>query len=148
MSNKKKAKRGVALKSEYALRVVAEPAFPWESQHRQYPEPGQPGIQYMEGPTPHGNVDCLLFYDDDGLLRGVLNHYPFSAQTEDGLFLEVEGNVNVFVDPDYRGRGVATALLNEAVLRWPFDVEQQTYTFDGVQFIQKWLARHRKEASW
>lgn len=119
----------------YRLKVIDQPAFPWESQRDQYPATASPGIHYYAGQTAWGTVDCLLYYDALGILRGALNHYPFTNEWEQ------EGNVNIFIDPAFRRRGVATALLNEARERWVFDVEQQTYTREGADFIQSYLWR-------
>lgn len=120
------------------------PAFSWESQRDQYPVQGQPGITYRSEPTEYGNVDCLLFYDSLGLLRGILNHYPFDAIGLDGLEIEITGNFNLYVDASYRRRGVGTILLDEAMSRWPIKIEQQTYTSDGVQFITRYVVRKRE----
>lgn len=106
-------------------------AFSWESQYEQYPKRSSPGIKYFAGHMEQGTVDCLLYYDDNGRLRGILNHYPFTY-----LPYEVEGNVNIWVDPKYQRRGVATALLTEAMKRWEFRPQQQSYTEAGEAFIR------------
>lgn len=104
--------------------------FSWESQYNQYPKRGVPGIKYFGGHTESGTVDCLLYFDDNGRLRGILNHYPFTLYP-----FESKGNVNIFVDPKRRRQGIATALLTEAMKRWDVDLEQQQYTEEGEQFI-------------
>lgn len=135
MSNKRKATRPE--QRTYELKVIAAPVFSWASQHPQYPDPGEPGIQYFAGPTEFGVVDCLLYYDGDGMLRGILNHYNF----DDTDALEQSGNINIFVDPTCKRQGIGTKLLDEAKRRYGFNVEQQTYTLEGVHFITKWLSR-------
>ena len=55
----------------------SDPALRWENQAKQYPDHGD-GIVYFKGTIENEIwVDCLLYYGDDNLLEGVLNHYPF-----------------------------------------------------------------------
>lgn len=115
------------------LVVTDAQAYDWGSQYRQYPPLGPSGISYFAGPTVYGNVDCLLWRDESGKLRGVLNHYGFDCEWES------KGNVNVFIDPEWRRRGIATVLVDEARRRWVFNPEQQTYTEDGLKFITRYL---------
>ena len=122
--------------TEYTIKVVSESAYPWHSQKKQYPVSGEPGISYFGGDTEWGTVDCLLWRDSLGNLRGILNHYPFSNKWERS------GNVNIFVDPTYQRKGVATDLLNESRKRWPFDIERQTFTLEGVEFIKRYLVKY------
>ena len=85
-------------------------------------------------------VDCLLWYGRDKRLHGVLNYYGEEFDYPGSL--ERPGNVNVFVDPAWRGKGIATALCDEALRRWPhLRPEQQTYSIDGVQFIDRYLGK-------
>lgn len=115
--------------------------WPWESQVWQYPQVNRPGIHYFRGDIPDTDlsVDCLLFYGKDRRLHGILNYYGEDFNDPDGL--ERPGNVNVFVDPQTRRQGIATALLDEARRRWPFDPEQQGYTPEGRAFINSYWAR-------
>jgi len=125
-------------KDQYVLRVIQEPAFPWESQVVQYQQEDDPGIHYFGGETPDGIVDCLLFYNEDRRLVGILNHYGFYESSG----LEKPGNINIFVDPAQRKKGIATALLDESRKRWLFDIEEQTYTLEGAAFIKKYFLSH------
>lgn len=113
-----------------------EPPFDWASQKEQYPASGEVGIGYFAGETEYGTVDCLLWRDQFGMLRGVLNHYTFTSP-----FGERPGSVNVYVDPSYRRRGVATDLLDAARLRWHIDIEAQVYTRVGADFMVAYLNR-------
>lgn len=113
---------------------AGEPPFDWTSQKRQYPPSGETGIGYFAGETEYGVVDCLLWRDQMGILRGVLNHYSFPTP-----FGEHAGSVNIYVDPLFRRRGVATMLLDEARTRWVIDVEAQTYTEAGADFMVAYL---------
>lgn len=103
----------------------------WESQVVQYPEVGVPGISYYRGEVSTGFVDCLLWRDQYGHVRGVLNHYP-----KDFPPWETKGNVNVFIDPTARRQGIATALLQEALTRWDIDFHKQRYTPSGIRLVQ------------
>ncbi|MDT7538329.1 MAG: hypothetical protein QOI82_1914 [Actinomycetota bacterium] len=119
-----------------------ESQLSWESQVGQYPPLGPPGVGYFAGVVSDDvrPVDCLLWRDQDGLLRGILNHYPedFGSQPA--------GSVNLWVQPGFFGRGIATALVLESRLRWPdIDPTAQRYTAAGAAFERALLARHPRE---
>lgn len=127
-------------------------AYPFESQKRQYPQKGDPGIRYFAGDTRQGVVDCLCFRDGNGELIGVLNHYPNDVPNPhygtllgtlfgEPEFLECAGNINIFIDPDHKRKGIATELLEEAEVRWHIDFQQQRYTDEGVEFITRYLEK-------
>lgn len=114
--------------------IPQEEVLSWESQVVQYPYRGEPGIGYFPGPTPYGVVHCLLWRDDHGLVRGILNYYDFQA----GIW-EKPGNVNIFVHRQWKRRRIGTALYREAKRRWPtIALEDQRYTPEGLAFSQ-WL---------
>lgn len=115
---------------------LTRPVFSWESQYNQYPKRISPGIKYFAGHTEHGDVDCLLYYDDTSRLRGILNHYPFTLYP-----FETKGNVNIWVHPKHQRKGIASALLTEAMKRWDINLDQQRYTEAGEQFIRAFIAR-------
>jgi GNAT superfamily N-acetyltransferase len=115
-----------------------------QEQLDQYPEKGPPGISYFKGEIDHGCwVDCLLWRDEHGKLRGVLNRFPMHIPPERvGRFMiagERKGNIFILVDPDWQRRGIATALLDQARSRWKIKFEQQEYTPDGAAFIAYYL---------
>lgn len=119
------------------LVVSVDPRFilPWESQVHQYPETGDPGISYFRGDLTDGRwVDCLLWRDREGLLRGILNHYPVDVPP-----WERAGNFNIYVDPRFYRQGIGTELVTEADLRWSLDFEQQDYTPNGAKLVAKYL---------
>lgn len=110
----------------------------WESQVSQYPARGVPGISYFRGydsthPERH-HVDCLLFRGPDGKLQGVLNYYAVDMPP-----WEKAGNMNMWVRPDKRRRGIGTRLLDEARRRWPFNLAQQRFSESGVHFMESYL---------
>jgi GNAT superfamily N-acetyltransferase len=111
--------------------------FTWESQVVQYPLTGPPGIGYFKGEVEGVEdwVDCLLYRDKTGRVRGICNHYPTTNEFEDA------GNVNIWVDPAWQRRGIGTQLLDEAHRRWPIDLRQQRYSFSGARFAQAYLKR-------
>jgi GNAT superfamily N-acetyltransferase len=126
---------------------VAEPGLEaqhsWESQVVQYPPTGAPGIGYFAGELPGDAlpVDCLLWRDETGVVRGILNHYPQDYE------LQKRGSLNLWVDPSYFGRGVATALVLESRERWPgIDPKAQRYTAAGAAFERALLERHPRES--
>lgn len=108
-------------------------AYSWESQARQYAYKDTPGIGFERHSVGQlgalDQVDCLLWRDDNGVLRGILNHYPTDSEWEKA------GNVNLWVDPGWQRRGIATALLAAAMKRWTINLKQQRYTDDGILFI-------------
>jgi len=98
-----------------------------------YPKSGEPGISYFKGDLDtHRWVDCLLWRDEDGKLRGVFNYFQLPIHPER------RGNFNVLVQVAWRRRGIATALLDEASRRWKLDFDQQKYTPDGAAFVMAW----------
>jgi GNAT superfamily N-acetyltransferase len=114
----------------------------WESQEVQYPATGPPGVTYFAGVVSADTlpVDCLLWRDDDGLLCGILNHYP------QDYGLQAKGTANMWVRPGYHGRGIGTALALAARERFPrIDRQLQRYTADGAGFVMAFLARHPRE---
>lgn len=107
------------------------PALSFTSQARQYPATGPAGIGYFKGEIDATTyVDCLLWRDTDGTVRGILNHYPTDLPP-----WEKAGNINIFIDPTMRRRGIATALLMAASQRWLVNLSQQRYTSEGRAFI-------------
>lgn len=133
---------------DFTPKFLVTPVLTWESQSVQYPKKAGTGVDHFLGKTVHGNVDCLLFYRD-GELIGILNYYGFDAPTtkwEQLLgapeFWERKGNVNIFIHPDHKREGVATALLDLAETKFgPIDYSQQSYSKEGWEFIQNYLAR-------
>jgi GNAT superfamily N-acetyltransferase len=110
------------------------PAFEWENQARQYPEQGN-GIEYFQGYYGKGLwVDCLLYYGSDRQLLGILNHYPFEM-----FPYQKKGSINIQVRSDKRRRGIATALLNEAIKRFRVNLKKQEYTPTGRNFIKSFM---------
>lgn len=119
--------------------MITEPALSWESQVCQYPTRGPKGISYFRGECPDGEyVDCLLFRDKSGKVRGILNHYP------NDMPLEKKGNVNLYVHRKFQRRGIGSKLLAEADRRWSLNFEQQRFTPEGWAFVQTYITRKEK----
>lgn len=128
--------------------------YSFESQERQYPATGAPGLSYFEGHiNNYGVVHCLLFRASDERVVGILNHYPKDARNPNygtalGLlfgekeFIERAGNINIFIHEDYKRMGIATLLVNEAEVRWgPLNFQQQQYSAEGAEFIRGYLSK-------
>lgn len=125
--------------------IPADKPYSFESQARQYPKVGPPGLDYFAGEVeiarlqhPSGayvpireTVDCLLYRNSRGAVIGILNHYPVDMPP-----YEQAGNVNIYVHPRRRRRGVGSTLLREARRRWGFDATQQSYTEAGLALIR------------
>jgi GNAT superfamily N-acetyltransferase len=105
--------------------------YTWDSQACQYPTFGEPGISYFAGVTDLGTVDCLLYRNERGVVVGILNYYDFDSPWE------VRGNVNVWVRRNAQGRGIGTALIEEAHRRWTIDLDQQRFTPEGAAFAER-----------
>jgi len=107
-------------------------AINFYSQVEQYPSKGKPGVSYFKGVIDdERHVDALLFRDNKGKIRGILNHFPI-----DFPGFEKKGNVTVMVDPDFQRQGIARKLFAEADKRWNINLKQQSYTESGRKFIQ------------
>ena len=112
--------------------------FLWQNQARQYPRYGT-GITYFKGVCEDDMwVDCLLYYGYDNELHGILNHYPFEMPP-----YQKTGSVNLQVRPDRRRKGIASALLDEAIKRFNVNLEDQEYTPDGERFIKNYVRSSR-----
>jgi GNAT superfamily N-acetyltransferase len=121
--------------SDIVDRSLATPEFQFSAQSRQYPRRGPRGISYFAGTTESDDtvVDCLLFRDKHGILRGILNYYATSIPP-----FETAGSVNIFVEPRFQRKGIATKLLRVALDRWPtINLDGQTYSTDGKKFITR-----------
>ncbi len=109
--------------------------FSWPAQAAQYPPVGPPGISYFRGDVSTAAraayVDCLLMRDVNGVLTGILNHYP-----QDLPPYEQAGAVNIWVRPDRQRRGIGTRLAREALTRWPIEIRQQHLTPAGAAFAE------------
>lgn len=150
--------------------VPGEGFWSWESQARQYPRKGPEGIsvethvvEVARGTTMaidpadkrlkparvrvRYGVDSMVLRNRKGDLVGILNHYPEPVYDMDGALLERPGNVNLWVRPNRRHRGLGSRLLNAALDRWPdFDPAQQNYTAGGRALMAKVLAEREVRA--
>jgi len=110
----------------------------WQEQAPQYAniKPDRPGIVYFQG-TQEGVdnwVDCLLMFNENLELVGILNMYNFDFPP-----WEKAGNITMFTHPHKLRRGIASALMDEARRRWAVDLDQQQYTRDGAAFINRYV---------
>jgi len=107
--------------------------FSFAGQAGQYPQYGMPGISYFKGViSAKVWVNCLLFRDEHGILLGVLNHYPMTSVWEEA------GNVNVFIDPAHKRKGIGTALVAECIARWgQINTAQQRFTPEGAAWAER-----------
>lgn len=112
--------------------LIQGEVFSFESQVSQYPALGEPGIGYFAGDVGDDwpPIDCLLWRDEQGRVRGILNHYAADYP------MEKRGNINIFVDPQWHRRGIATALLKQAEqLYGPTNWKQQRYSREGLAMM-------------
>jgi GNAT superfamily N-acetyltransferase len=113
----------------------------WLSQSLQYLTrtdiPKAPGIVHWTVPKNEApvRIECLLFFDEDVQLRGILNYYP-----EGSAFGDEPHDTLTLVHPAHRRKGIGTALLKEATCRWPqIDLTKQSYTDEGWALAQTLL---------
>jgi hypothetical protein len=102
--------------------------FSWQGQALQYDQLGPSGEivyrRYVED-NPRSTVeqgtliDTLLFYDEQGVLAGILNHYPYGAIEKNGNELEKPHSANTFARPGTDEDAINAALVAEAKRRWP-----------------------------
>jgi GNAT superfamily N-acetyltransferase len=79
-----------------------------------------------------------LFYWHDGFVAGVLSYYPQTGPI-------MPPYVSVQVAPQFRRQGIATALLKEALSRWPeIDLEKQNFSPDGLLFIKAFRVKSHR----
>lgn len=110
----------------------------WAAHAESYP-PGPPGIawQRLDGSQlgEHGRAEALVWRDDEGLVRGTCVYFPHPPPTHgDG-----PGAIYLWTQPEWRGRGIARALLNEALDWWELRVEGQRYTAAGAGFVNDFV---------
>jgi GNAT superfamily N-acetyltransferase len=117
--------------------IFATGPYSFAVQVKQYPLLGTKGIGYFAGDVGDDMppVDCLLYRDKSGKVRGILNHFPVR------MGLEQAGNVAVFIDPSFRRKGIATKLLDEANRRWSINLLQQKFTPLGGAFIKSYITK-------
>ena len=118
-----------------------EIAFVWKSMEKQFPPFGK-GIHHFKNQIeedPPEWVDCLLYYGSDNKLEGILNYLPC-----DGTSFQKKGSISIHVREDKRRMGIATKLLNEALLVYDIDLYEQDYTDLGKLFIEKYIPIKKK----
>lgn len=113
--------------------------FSWEGQALQYDQRNDPNTivyqRFNDGQTTW--VDCLLHYNDKGLLDGILNTYPYGTwDTETGLQTEIPGATNTFVRPGAPA-SVRQALVAEAKRRWPNSLDERQPEFESAPTKQR-----------
>lgn len=114
---------------------------PWNQISREWPRDGRVGVTHeVKDPGPRwgggpdgGRVHALTHRNHRGRLTGVLYYYPVDFVLGGGYKPVPAGSVNLWVDPARWGRGVATALAEEAFRRWPdLDLSRSEYTDGGL----------------
>ena len=117
--------------------TLTEQSLSWESQVEQYDKWNPPGIthrryieQFGRGETP---VDCVLWSDNNGELRGILNFFP------SGSDFDKPGQFNMFVDPKWKRKGIASQLLDEAINKYKIDLRIQIYTVEGALLVENYM---------
>ena len=110
--------------------------YSWEGQALQYPQRGEPGemvYQRYAEDNPESSVqlgtwiDCLFYYDEEGYLTGVLNHYPYGAfDKHTGQEIDKPNTSSTFVRPGETAEEVRAILTKEAVKRWGPEAAEQS----------------------
>lgn len=104
-----------------------------------YPKKGPAGVNV----TKDSKRNTLLYRDESGAIIGVLHVYHKSTSQSP------KGDISIRVDPQQRGKGIASTLLVEADKRWNVNLSQQRWTDEGAQFIERMrekAAKHKFKA--
>jgi GNAT superfamily N-acetyltransferase len=101
----------------------------------------EPGMHVDKGRY----ANQLRYHDSEGILRGRLLHFRKTKDGEKHIYkwdyhggqYEQAGHALIEVDPKRQHKGIATALLTEAVRRkWRINLDAQGYTLAGRAFIR------------
>lgn len=66
-----------------------------------------------------------------------LTHYGADMKKDGSLeWFSESCEFGTFVQPEKRRQGIGTRLLAEAMKIWPIDFKKQTYSADGLAFIE------------
>jgi GNAT superfamily N-acetyltransferase len=127
--------------SQFVVESFIDSVWTWKSQVIQYPLRGPKGISLFNAEIDAKEIHCLLYRDKNGKVRGILNHYPFNmpSRSNSAELIEKAGNVNVWTDPKFQRRGIATKLLADADERWNLNFAQQLYTAEGHALVVSYL---------
>lgn len=131
------------MSARFSIELERDAIRPFESQAREYPERGAPGITHGTvrlraadvGTAGDVELDTLTLRDKHGILRGILVHHRAAIDTIGGVHLADAHEIQVTVDPRFRRKGIATRLLREALSRWPIQLFAQHCTADGAQLL-------------
>lgn len=121
----------------------------WEFLTTCYPTEGQKNSVQYDRRFAYGDptlpIDALLYYDHQGELAGILEHYPQDIPTPqrppEGKPMEEKGNVTIWNRPDLEFRVIAMPLAKESVKRWDDmdPVKEWNHYFPHCQaFVQEW----------
>ena len=110
----------------------------WETQARQYPDVGEPGISATTVELSGGaQVNCVLRRHLDGSLIGILNHYPVDIPPH-----QAANTINVWVHPGHRRRGVASEMVLAALQEgWAVDLERLSLSSGGEALLHSVVRR-------
>lgn len=136
---------------ELTATISQESMYDFDSQAKQFHKKGKPGPGYETHEVAGFPVECWLYRNTKGHLVGILYHYPEGGPTVpiqrlnmDGEVelvvepIESPGNVNIFVRPDRQRRGIGTRLVEKYERkRGPIDWSKQRLTPQGVEFARK-----------
>lgn len=127
------------MSKDYQPTIPSFAVHGWGTQKSQYAPFGPPGISFERNEVADlTTVDCLLWRDSTGVLRAILNHFPEDVHVQ-GQQVEKAGNVNIYVDPGWQRRRLATLLLDEANARFgPINLDQQALTPAGALFARRY----------
>lgn len=117
----------MSISGKYDATVPSMGPGGWMGQIGQHPDRGKPGMSMTVNKVGKYKINTLLYRDEEGIVRGILYHYP-----QDAPGLEEKGNFNVLVDPLRQRQGIGAKLVREAGERWNVSLWGQDYTPEGA----------------
>lgn len=112
----------------------------WQVIATKFAQKGMPGITYLKAEySPEQWIETFVYRDECGNLLGIIDYFPV-----DTIPHEKKGNVNIFVHPEHRGKGVGLALLKKGDERWDIDFDKQQYTYSGLKLVKSYQRAIKK----
>lgn len=109
----------------------------WDKNTRKIEPTGPSGFSVL---NVRSGVLTLVYRDEEGILKGLLNYYP------NGIFARNKpGEVELLVHPDARRQGIGMKVLKEGIRLWDIQARKQRYNPASAGLTEAWLKEHRSQ---